>query len=64
MKNWLKPCGRQQHNIRDTVEFLGIWEIISNPKFNRVQFEAVKKDTAGLANNPPLTEIITQTQTG
>ena len=29
------------------LEFLGIWEILSNPNFNRVQFEAVKKD-AGL----------------
>jgi hypothetical protein len=32
---------------RDTIEFLGLWEILSNPNFNRVQFEAVKKD-AGL----------------
>mgnify|MGYP003429535084 FL=1 len=32
---------------RNTLEFLGIWEILSNSNFNRVQFEAVKKD-AGL----------------
>lgn len=39
IQNWM--CNR------NTLEFLGIWEILSNPNFNRVQFEAVKKD-AGL----------------
>lgn len=39
IQNWMRN--------RDTIEFLGLWEILSNPEFNRVQFEAVKKD-AGL----------------
>ena len=39
IQNWMRN--------RDTIEFLGLWEILSNPDFNRVQFEAVKKD-AGL----------------
>ena len=32
---------------RNTVEFLGVWEELHNPDFNRVQFEAVKNE-AGL----------------
>ena len=32
---------------RNTVEFLGVWEELHNPEFNRVQFEAVKNE-AGL----------------
>ena len=39
IQNWMRN--------RDTIEFLGLWEILSNPDFNRVQFEAVKND-AGL----------------
>ena len=39
IQNWMRN--------RNTIEFLGLWEILSNPDFNRVQFEAVKKD-AGL----------------
>ena len=39
IQNWMRN--------RDTIEFLGLWEILSNPDFNRVQFEAVKSD-AGL----------------
>ena len=39
IQNWMRN--------RDTIEFLGLWEILSNSNFNRVQFEAVKKD-AGL----------------
>lgn len=34
--NWLRN--------RNTVEFLGIWESIHNPKFNRVEFDTVKKE--------------------
>lgn len=30
---------------RSTIEFLGIWEELHNPDFNRVQFEAVKNET-------------------
>ena len=32
--NWLRN--------RDTVEFLGIWEKIHNPHFNRVGFDTVR----------------------
>lgn len=32
---------------RNTIEFLGVWEELHNPDFNRVQFEAVKNE-AGL----------------
>ena len=39
IQNWMRN--------RNTIEFLGIWEMLSNPNFNRVQFEAVKTE-AGL----------------
>ena len=39
VQNWMRN--------RNTVEFLGIWELLYNPDFNRVEFEAVKKQ-AGL----------------
>ena len=39
IQNWMRN--------RNTVEFLGLWEMLSNPNFNRVQFEAVKME-AGL----------------
>lgn len=29
---------------RDVIEFLGIWELLHNPDFNRVNFEAVKNE--------------------
>ena len=32
---------------RNTIEFLGVWEQLHNPDFNRVQFEAVRTE-AGL----------------
>ncbi|MFH1711117.1 MAG: KilA-N domain-containing protein [Nanoarchaeota archaeon] len=35
--NWLRN--------RNTVEFLGIWEIIHNPGFNRVGFDTVRSQT-------------------
>lgn len=38
IQNWMRT--------RFTVEFLGIWEQLNNPDFNRVEFEAVK-DEAG-----------------
>ncbi|NCD34554.1 MAG: KilA-N domain-containing protein [Spartobacteria bacterium] len=34
IQNWMRT--------RSTVEFLGIWELLNNPDFNRVEFEAVK----------------------
>ena len=39
IQNWMRN--------RNTVEFLGVWETLHNPRFNRVQFEAVKSE-AGL----------------
>jgi hypothetical protein len=30
---------------RFTLEFLGIWEQLSNTDFNRVEFEAVKNES-------------------
>ena len=39
IQNWIRN--------RNTVEFLGIWELLYNPDFNRVEFEAVRKQ-AGL----------------
>lgn len=34
IQNWMKT--------RATVEFLGIWEIINNKDFNRVEFDTVE----------------------
>ena len=34
VQNWMRN--------RNTVEFLGIWELLYNPGFNRVEFEAVR----------------------
>ena len=39
IQNWMRN--------RNTIEFLGVWEQLHNPDFNRVQFEAVKQE-AGL----------------
>ena len=36
VQNWMRN--------RDTIEFLAVWEQLNNPGFNRVQFEAVKKE--------------------
>lgn len=36
IQNWMRN--------RSTVEFLGAWETLHNPNFNRVQFEAVKNE--------------------
>lgn len=39
IQNWMRN--------RNTIEFLGVWETVSNSNFNRVQFEAVRNE-AGL----------------
>jgi len=39
IQNWMRN--------RNTIEFLGVWEELHNPDFNRVQFEAVRNE-AGL----------------
>ena len=36
VQNWMRT--------RFTMEFLGIWEYLNNPDFNRVEFEAVKNE--------------------
>jgi len=41
IQNWMKT--------RSTVEFLGIWEIINNPDFNRVEFDTVKNEAGSNA---------------
>lgn len=37
IQNWLRN--------RNTLEFLGIWEALSNPDFNRVEFDTVKNQS-------------------
>ena len=41
IQNWMKT--------RSTVEFLGIWEVINNPCFNRVEFDTVKNEAGSNA---------------
>lgn len=41
IQNWMRT--------RSTVEFLGIWECLNNPGFNRVDFEAVKNEAGSNA---------------
>ena len=37
IKNWLRN--------RNTIEFLGVWEQMNNPKFNLVEFDRIRKET-------------------
>lgn len=37
IQNWMRN--------RNTIEFLGVWDELHNPDFNRVQFEEVKNET-------------------
>ena len=39
IQNWMRNC--------NTIEFLGLWESLHNPAFNRVQFDTFKSE-AGL----------------
>lgn len=41
IQNWMRT--------RFTMDFLGIWEHLNNPKFNRVEFEAVKNESGSNA---------------
>ena len=36
IQNWLRS--------KDTIQYLGLWETIYNPSFNRLEFEAVKSE--------------------
>jgi hypothetical protein len=42
IQNWMRN--------RNTIEFLGLWESLHNPAFNRVQFDTFKSE-AGLKGN-------------
>ncbi len=37
VQNWMKT--------RSAVEFLGLWEIINNPNFNRIEFDTFKNES-------------------
>ena len=39
IQNWMRN--------RNTLEYIGLWEILNNPNFNRVQFDTFKNE-AGL----------------
>ena len=31
--------------LKSTIEFIGLWEILNNENFNRVEFDAFKKES-------------------
>lgn len=37
IQNWMRN--------RDTIDFIGLWELINNPNFNRIEFDTVKSET-------------------
>ena len=37
IQNWMR--------LKDTIEFLGLWEILNNDNFNRVEFDAFKNES-------------------
>jgi hypothetical protein len=41
IQNWMKT--------RSSVEFLGVWEMLNNPDFNRVEFDTVKNESGSNA---------------
>ncbi|KDE63727.1 KilA-N domain-containing protein [Fusobacterium necrophorum] len=41
VKNWLR--------VRDTIEFLGLWENIHNPNFKGVEFDSFRKESGSNA---------------
>ena len=41
IQNWLRN--------RNTIEFLGVWESLYNPSFNRVEFDAFRSQAERLA---------------
>ena len=56
IQNWLRN--------RNTIEFLGVWESLYNPSFNRVEFDAFRHQTERLAKLNAIAisqmEILTQ----
>ena len=41
IQNWMRT--------RSSVEFLGIWEVLNNPNFNRVEFDTVRNESGSNA---------------
>lgn len=41
IQNWMRT--------RSSIEFLGIWEVLNNPGFNRVEFDTVKNESGSNA---------------
>ena len=41
IQNWMRT--------RSSIEFLGIWELLNNPDFNRVEFDTVKNQSGSNA---------------
>ena len=41
IQNWMRS--------RSSIEFLGIWELLNNPVFNRVEFDTVKNQSGSNA---------------
>jgi len=41
IQNWMRT--------RFSIEFLGIWELLNNPDFNRVEFDTVKNNSGSNA---------------
>ena len=56
IQNWLRN--------RNTIEFLGVWETLYNPNFNRVEFDAFRSQAGWLAKLNAIAisqmEILTQ----
>ena len=46
VKNWLR--------VRDTIEFLGLWETIHNPNFKGVEFDSFRKEAGKMHLPYPL----------
>lgn len=40
VKNWMR--------LRSTIEFIGIWELLNNENFNKVEFDPVKRRRYGI----------------
>lgn len=30
--------------LKDTIDYIGLWETLNNPNFNRVEFDTFKKE--------------------
>ncbi|MCD4805551.1 MAG: KilA-N domain-containing protein [Desulfobacterales bacterium] len=43
VKNWMRS--------KNTIEFLGLWEILNNPKFKVVEFDHFKNEAGARCQN-------------